>query len=60
MGVAEVVIDALRPIREGVEEYLSDPAELDAILARGAERARAVAMPKLREMQEKMGLVTQG
>ncbi len=57
MGVAEVVIEALRPIREGVEEYLKDPAELDRILANGAERAREVSMPKLREMKEKMGLV---
>ena len=58
MGVAEVVIEALRPIREESDKYLQDPASLDQMLARGAEQAREVAMPKLREMQEKMGLVT--
>ncbi|MGE3802468.1 MAG: tryptophan--tRNA ligase [Candidatus Kapaibacterium sp.] len=57
VGVAEVVIDALRPIREESGKYLDDPVALDAMLARGAEQAREVAMPKLREMQEKMGLV---
>ena len=60
MGVAEVVIEALRPIREESGKYLDDPAELDALLAKGAEQARAVATPKLKEMQEKMGLVVGG
>ncbi len=55
--VAEVVIEALRPIREGTERILQDRAELDRLLAVGAERAREVSNPKLREMQEKMGLI---
>ena len=55
--VAEVVIEGLRPLRERTTEFLNDPAMLDAILLKGAEQARAVAMPKLREMQDKMGLV---
>ena len=57
MGVAEVVIDALRPIREESGKYLEDPAALDMMLAKGAERAREIAVPKLRQMQERMGLV---
>jgi tryptophanyl-tRNA synthetase len=36
---------------------MRDPAELDALLARGADQARAVANPKLEEVKEKMGLV---
>lgn len=55
--VAEVVIEGLRPLREQTSAFLNDPATLDAILLKGAEQARAVAMPKLREMQESMGLV---
>ncbi len=55
--VAEVVIEALRPIREGHDRIMADVASLDAILERGAERARAIAMPKLRIVKEKMGLV---
>lgn len=55
--VAEVVIEGLRPLRERTAEILNDQATLDAILLKGAEQARAVAIPKLREMQDKMGLV---
>lgn len=55
--VAEVVIEELRPIRERTQEFLDDPESLNRVLARGAEQARAVAMPKLREMQDRMGLV---
>ena len=38
-------------------DVMGDPAELDRILARGAERARAVAEPKLGEMKERMGFM---
>jgi tryptophanyl-tRNA synthetase len=55
--VAEVVIAELTPVRERYEELMRDPAELDRLLIRGADQARAIAEPKLREMMEKMGLV---
>ncbi|MDB5035357.1 MAG: trpS [Chlorobi bacterium] len=55
--VAEVVIEEFRPVREGAARLMADAAELDRLLARGAEQAAAVAMPKLREMKEKMGLI---
>ena len=58
--VAEVVIQELRPIRERYTALVQDPAELDRLLARGAEQARAVAEPKLREVQHRMGLVLAG
>lgn len=57
MRVAEVVIQLLRPIREETGRYLDDLAELDRLLAVGAERARSVATPTLRQMQHKMGLI---
>ena len=56
-GVAEVVIDVLMPIRERHEQLMQDPAELDRLLLKGAEQARAVAMPKLAQMKDIMGLV---
>lgn len=59
-GVAEVVIEALRPIRERHEYLMQDPAELDRLLARGAEQARSVATPKVDEMKRIMGLVLPG
>jgi tryptophanyl-tRNA synthetase len=55
--VAEVVIEALRPIRERYRELIADPAELDDILAAGAERARSVAEPKVSEIKHKVGFV---
>jgi tryptophanyl-tRNA synthetase len=51
------VIAELTPVRERYEELMRDPAELDRLLIRGADQARAIAEPKLREMMEKMGLV---
>jgi len=57
LRVAEVVIEELRPVRERYEQLMRDPGELDRLLARGAAQARAVAMPKLRTIKERMGLV---
>lgn len=54
-GVAEAVIEVVRPIRERFRELMDDPAELDRLLLIGAERARSVAEPKLVELKEKMG-----
>ncbi len=55
--VTDVVIAALTPIRERHTELMQDPAELDRLLARGADRARVVAGPKLDEMKRRMGLI---
>jgi tryptophanyl-tRNA synthetase len=56
--VAEVIIESLRPIRERFEQLIADPAELDRILDDGAQRARAVAEPKVQEMKYKVGFIT--
>ncbi len=53
--VAEAVIECVRPIRERYEELMGDPAELDRLLLIGAQRARAVAEPKIVEVKERMG-----
>lgn len=60
MGVADVVIDTLRPIRERYDQLMADPTELDRILALGAEQARQVSQPKVDEMKAIMGLVVPG
>jgi tryptophanyl-tRNA synthetase len=54
--VAEVVIEELTPIRERHEELMRDPAELDRLLAIGAEQARSYAAPKVEQMKRAMGL----
>ncbi|CUS03806.2 tryptophanyl-tRNA synthetase [Candidatus Promineifilum breve] len=58
--VAEVVIELLRPIQARHGELMDDTAELDRILAHGAEQARAVSQPKVDEMKRIMGLVLPG
>jgi tryptophanyl-tRNA synthetase len=55
--VAEAVIELLRPIRERYEELRADPAELERLLARGAEQARAITGPVLERMYDRMGFV---
>ena len=55
--VAEVVIEELRPIRRRYGELIDDVAELDRLLARGAEQARTVSGPKVDEVKRRVGLV---
>ncbi len=55
--VADLVVEAVRPIRERFVELMDDPAELDRRLEIGARRARAVAEAKVLAMKEKMGFV---
>jgi tryptophanyl-tRNA synthetase len=54
---AEVVIDAIRPIRERVNELMSDPEELRRLMAHGAGRARATARHTLAAVYEAVGFV---
>ncbi len=54
-ALAEVAVAALVPIGERMRQLLTDPAELDRILARGAERARAVADPVVAETKKIVG-----
>ncbi len=56
-GVATVTIEMLRPIQERYHQLMVDPAELDRLLALGAEHARSVSQPKVDKMKERMGLV---
>lgn len=41
--IGQLLVDFVTPFQEDVRGYLADPAELDRILRRGAERAREVA-----------------
>ena len=40
-----------------MQALLADSAELDRILKRGAERARAIACPVMREVMETVGFL---
>ena len=54
-AVAEAVVAYLAPVRERYEELRPDEAELDRVLALGAEKARAMAAPVVAEVRERMG-----
>jgi tryptophanyl-tRNA synthetase len=55
--LADVVAEFVAPLRSRVKELLDDPAELDGVLARGAERARGVAGSTLAAVHEKIGFL---
>jgi tryptophanyl-tRNA synthetase len=56
-AVAEAVLAVAVPLQQRQRELLDDPAELDRLLARGAQKARAVAGPTLRQVYERVGFV---
>lgn len=55
--LAEVVVEALTPVRRRAEELLADPAELDRLLAKGAAKARDLAAPTLANVFERVGFL---
>jgi tryptophanyl-tRNA synthetase len=56
-ALAEVAVEALSPMNAEMRRLVSDPGHLDAVLARGAERAREIAAPIMRDMRRIVGLV---
>jgi tryptophanyl-tRNA synthetase len=54
-AVAEAVIDYLAPVRERYGELRADEAALEDVLAKGAEKARAICSPILEEVRQAMG-----
>ncbi len=55
-AVGEAVVEYLTPVREAYAELRADEAELERILAAGAERARAIAAPVLADVRGRMGV----
>ena len=56
VAVGEAVVDYLAPVRERYRELRGDEAELERLLAAGAERARAMAAETLADVREVMGV----
>ena len=54
---AEAVVEYVTPIKRRVDELLDDPAELQAILAKGAQQAREVADTTLRRVYDRLGFL---
>jgi tryptophanyl-tRNA synthetase len=55
--VGEAVVAAVAPVQERYRELRADPAELQRLLAVGAEKAREASAPTLEAMYERMGFV---
>ncbi len=55
--LAEVVAETVTPLRARTLELLADPAQLDDILAKGADRAAALATPKLEQVYDAVGFL---
>src|SRR6478609_3687634 len=56
---AEAVVEFVTPIKARVDELLADPAELESVLAAGAERARDVSAKTLKRVYDRLGFLQQ-
>ncbi|MBV17402.1 MAG: tryptophan--tRNA ligase [Thalassospira sp.] len=56
-ALTDVVVTNLAPITEEMARLNNDNAYIDAVLAKGAERANAIAQPILREVKETVGFL---
>ncbi len=55
--LADVVVNALAPVRERTEKMLADTDHLDRLLAQGASRARQVAGVTMAAVRDRVGLL---
>ena len=54
-ALAELAVEALAPVTAEMRRLMNDPAEIDRVLADGAERAAAVADPVVDEVKRIVG-----
>ena len=55
--LTDLAVATLGPINAEMKRYLAEPAEIDAILAQGAQRARALSAPVMAEVQDIVGFL---
>ncbi|SON54161.1 Tryptophan-tRNA ligase [Hartmannibacter diazotrophicus] len=56
-ALADLAVEKLAPIAGRMRELMADPAYVDSVLADGAARARAIAMPILNDVKDIVGLI---
>ncbi|HEY7782413.1 MAG TPA: tryptophan--tRNA ligase [Ktedonobacterales bacterium] len=54
-ALTDRIVAALEPIQRRFQALMDDPAELDRLMARGADRARPIAEATLRTAMERVG-----
>ncbi|MBV1866292.1 MAG: tryptophan--tRNA ligase [Marinosulfonomonas sp.] len=57
-ALADLAVAKLAPISAEMARLMNDPAEIDRLLANGAERAEEIAQPILRKTYDIVGLVS--
>lgn len=57
VDLAELAVERIGLIRDRTQQLLEDPAELDALLAQGAAKARGVAAQTLNDVYRKVGFL---
>ena len=57
VDLADVVVEKLSPLRERTLELMADPAELDRLLALGAQKAREIATVTIENVYDKVGFL---
>jgi len=57
-ALAELAVAKLSPIGDEIKRMLADPDSIDAVLADGSARARAIATPVMDEVKDIMGLLS--
>jgi tryptophanyl-tRNA synthetase len=55
--LTDLAVSVLSPMTLRMNELLADPAQIDAVLARGAERANAIAQPIIDEVYQTVGFL---
>jgi tryptophanyl-tRNA synthetase len=55
--LADLAVERLSPISTEMARLMADPAEIDRILGHGADKARAIAEPILRQTYDIVGLL---
>jgi tryptophanyl-tRNA synthetase len=56
-ALAEIAVARLEPLTREMNRLLADPAVIDGTLARGAERARAIAQPIVAQVKDIVGFL---
>ncbi len=56
-ALAELAVARLGPVNAEMSRLLAEPEEIDRILATGAARARALAVPTMRQVKEIVGFL---
>jgi tryptophanyl-tRNA synthetase len=56
-ALADLAVSKLAPVADDMRRYQADPAHVEAVLADGSARARAIAAPILRDVKKLVGFI---